>query len=173
MRRKEVKRVRIVTLRHFGRRHKLQYLVKWKGYPDSDNQWVNREDMFAEDAIREFEESNSATTSHKKRGWKTRNDTPHSSAKSSSTLPLSHMTNYYAGTPTRIFAAELEEGLITLEQARAICAEQAAAGPVTEEERVALVGRFPDPTEEAVPSRALSPAMYNLQDPDTGVLYTG
>ncbi len=83
------------------------------------------------------------------------------------------MSNYYAGTPTRIFAAELEEGLITLEQAKAICTERTAAGPITEDERVALVGRFPDPMEEAVPSRALSPAMYNLQDPDTRVLYTG
>ncbi len=83
------------------------------------------------------------------------------------------MSNYYAGTPTRIFAAELEEGLVTLEQARAICAERTAAGPITEDERVALVGRFPDPTEEAMPPCALSPAMYNLQDPDTGVLYTG
>ena len=58
------------------------------------------------------------------------------------------MSNYYAGTPTRIFATELEEGLITLEQARAICAERTAAGPITEGKRVALVGRFPDPTEE-------------------------
>ncbi len=82
------------------------------------------------------------------------------------------MSNYYAGTPTRIFATELEKGLITLEQARAICAEQAAKGPITEDERVALVGRFPHPMEEAVPPGALSPAMYNLQDPDTGILYT-
>ncbi len=82
------------------------------------------------------------------------------------------MSNYYAGTPTRIFAAELNEGLITLEQARTICVERAAE-PITEDERVALVGRFPDPTEEAMPSCALSPTMYNLQDPDTRVLYTG
>ncbi len=82
------------------------------------------------------------------------------------------MSNYYNGSPTRIFAAKLEEGLVTPEQARAICAAQAAAGPITEDERVALVGRFPDPTEDAVPPHALSPAMYNLQDPDTRVLYT-
>src|SRR6266702_1695851 len=47
------------------------------------------------------------------------------------------------------------------------------AGPITEDERVTLVGRFPDPTEDAMPPCALSPIMYNLQDPDTGVLYTG
>ncbi len=57
---------KILDLRHFSRRRKLQYLVKWKGYPDSDNQWVDREDIFAEEAIREFEKSNSTTTPHKR-----------------------------------------------------------------------------------------------------------
>ena len=28
---------RILDLQRFGRRQKLQYLVKWKGYPDSEN----------------------------------------------------------------------------------------------------------------------------------------
>jgi hypothetical protein len=44
----------IIDSRCFGRGRKLQYLVKWKGYPDSDNQWVNKEDLFADDALREF-----------------------------------------------------------------------------------------------------------------------
>ena len=82
------------------------------------------------------------------------------------------MSTYYAGSPTQVFTAELEEGLVTLEQARAICATQAQERPITEDERVALVGRFPDLMEDAVPSHALSPAMYNLQDPDTRILYT-
>jgi len=82
------------------------------------------------------------------------------------------MSTYYAGSPTWIFAAELEEGLITLEQAQAICTTRAQERPITEDEWVALVGRFPDLMEDAVPSHALSPAMYNLQDPDTRILYT-
>src|SRR5258708_7603869 len=44
----------------FGRGHKLQYIIKWKGYPDSENQWVNQSDVFAEEAIVEFKASNSA-----------------------------------------------------------------------------------------------------------------
>ncbi len=165
---------KILDLWHFGRRHKLQYLVKWKGYPDLDNQWVDKEDMFVEDAIREFENSNSPITTHKRSGRRHRNNIPQSSAKSSSThTPSSlYMSNYYHGSPTRILAAEIEEGLVTPEQARAICAAQAAEGPITKDERVTLVGRFPDPTEDAVPPCALSPTMYNLQDPDTGILYT-
>ena len=30
---------------NYGRRKKKQYLVKWKGYPDSDNQWLDAKDM--------------------------------------------------------------------------------------------------------------------------------
>ena len=29
----------IVNHRHFGRKRQLQYLIKWKGYPDADNTW--------------------------------------------------------------------------------------------------------------------------------------
>jgi hypothetical protein len=53
----------IVASQRFGRGHKLQYLVKWKGYPDAENQWVAKEDIFAEDAIREFQNLNSDSRS--------------------------------------------------------------------------------------------------------------
>ena len=43
---------KVIASRHFGRGRKLQYLVKWKGYPDSDNQWVSKEDIFADEADR-------------------------------------------------------------------------------------------------------------------------
>jgi hypothetical protein len=38
----------------YGRGCKIQYLVKWKGYPDSDNEWVNWDDMHADEALEEF-----------------------------------------------------------------------------------------------------------------------
>ena len=44
----------ILYSRKFGKKKHQQYLVKWKGYPDSDNQWLDKDDIFAEDAIREF-----------------------------------------------------------------------------------------------------------------------
>ena len=49
---------KVIASRHFGRGRKLQYLVKWKGYPDSDNQWVSKDNVFVDDVIREFKSSN-------------------------------------------------------------------------------------------------------------------
>ena len=36
----------------FGRNWKLQYLIKWKGFPDSNNEWVSPNHMHAPDMIR-------------------------------------------------------------------------------------------------------------------------
>ena len=44
----------ILDSRRYGRGRKVQYLVKWKGYPSSDNQWVNWDDMHAEEVLTEF-----------------------------------------------------------------------------------------------------------------------
>ena len=32
----------------------MQYLIKWKGYPDSENQWVDKDDVFADKALQEL-----------------------------------------------------------------------------------------------------------------------
>jgi hypothetical protein len=58
---------KILSSQRFGRGCKLQYLVKWKGYPDSENQWVARDDVFAEQAIREFKASNPEQEVHIRR----------------------------------------------------------------------------------------------------------
>jgi hypothetical protein len=58
---------RIVASRRFGRGRKLQYLIKWKGYPDAENQWVDKEDVFAEDAIKEFQNLSSDSGVHIRR----------------------------------------------------------------------------------------------------------
>ena len=34
---------------------KLQYLVKWFRYPDSDNQWEDVDKVYADDLLREFQ----------------------------------------------------------------------------------------------------------------------
>ena len=47
----------VLGMRHYRRKKKRQYLVKWKGYPDSDNEWVDHEDMNAPEAIQEYEKA--------------------------------------------------------------------------------------------------------------------
>ena len=54
----------------FGRRKRLQYLVKWAGYPDADNMWVDKDDVFAEDKVQEFKTSNPDARTHIRRLWK-------------------------------------------------------------------------------------------------------
>jgi len=45
----------ILDKRIFGRSKKLQFLVRWKGYSPAHDQWVNKEDMAADDLVRIFE----------------------------------------------------------------------------------------------------------------------
>jgi hypothetical protein len=55
----------ILDSRRHGRGHKVQYLVKWKGYPDSDNEWVDWKDMHADEALEEFRQRNPSSVTHK------------------------------------------------------------------------------------------------------------
>ena len=57
----------ILDSRKHGRGRKVQYLVKWKGYPSSDNQWVNWDDMHAEEALAEFKRRKPEAISHIRR----------------------------------------------------------------------------------------------------------
>ncbi len=86
------------------------------------------------------------------------------------------VNNYYLGSPERIFGAELESGLITLPEAQELCAkkyiqphitdENLLIAPLTEEELGAVILKFPDIGERPMPTRALSPMVQRLSDPD-------
>jgi hypothetical protein len=54
----------VLSSRRHGRGRKVQYLVKWKGYPDSDNEWVNWDDMHAEEALEDFRKQNPRAITH-------------------------------------------------------------------------------------------------------------
>jgi len=112
----EYKVEKILDSWRFGRRCKLQYLIKWKGYPDSDNKWVDKNDMHANNAIREFKNRNPASETHISAGL-----TGESlilppfqlSPKHTFFSPMSDVNTYYLRTPRCIFTAELNSGLIT------------------------------------------------------------
>ena len=60
---------RIINSRQFRHGRQVQYLVKWKGYPNSDNQWIKWQDVNAPDLIVEYQRENPDTITHIRRGW--------------------------------------------------------------------------------------------------------
>ena len=50
----EYKVEHIQDARRHGRECKLQYLVHWKGYPATDNSWVDHSDLNAPELLKEF-----------------------------------------------------------------------------------------------------------------------
>jgi hypothetical protein len=80
---------KILDSRRFGRRRRLQYLVKWEGYPDADNMWVDQDDVFADDKVWEFKNSNPESETHIRNTSSTK--CPHPS-----TLTLSHLLRQHA-----------------------------------------------------------------------------
>ncbi len=171
---------KILDSQQFGRRRKRQYLIKWKGYPDSDNEWVDKRDIHAPEAIREFENQNPAAKAHINRGNASKSLTPPSPIPTPVlTKLISSMTNvnkYYLGSPECIFGAELEEGLITQSEARELCAkkyirphitdESLLVAPLTEQELASVLLVFPDLDTKPMPLRALSPMVRRMSDPD-------
>jgi len=112
---------RILDSWQFSKRRKQQYLIKWKGYPDSDNKWVDKRDIHTPLVIREFKNQNSTQATHINRGSTGKYCIPSLTPSTSLTCKLiSYMmdvNNYYLGSPERIFGVELESGLITLPKA--------------------------------------------------------
>jgi hypothetical protein len=49
---------RIIKHRQFGRTQKRHYLIKWKGYPDSDNTWEPEGNVHAPDLIKQYWQKN-------------------------------------------------------------------------------------------------------------------
>jgi hypothetical protein len=83
---------KILDSRKFGRRRRLQYLVKWEGYPDSDNMWVDKDDVFADDKVREFKASNPTKETHIRSLASAKS--PHPSAFTRSQLLHHHAVQY-------------------------------------------------------------------------------
>ena len=48
----------IVNHRHFGCKQQLQYLIKWKGYPDADNMWESADHVHAPALVQIYHRKN-------------------------------------------------------------------------------------------------------------------
>jgi hypothetical protein len=101
---------KILDSRHFGRRRRLQYLVKWEGYPDSENMWVDKDDVFADDKVREFKASNPDSTTHIRGTFVAKS--PHPPTSALSHLLHQHALTYMSSDGNNDFAHEYPAGAV-------------------------------------------------------------
>src|SRR6201996_3822613 len=125
----------ILDSRVRGRNRKVQYLVKWMGYPDSDNQWLDAELLTADEAIREFKKSRPHAVTHIRRA-KTGN-------------PLIDFPSMSSPTPSTI------ENVIRSDASSPH--EYSLAAPLTTTDLQQVLERFPDPTQPPDDDDSLAP----------------
>jgi hypothetical protein len=99
---------KILDSQLFSRRRRLQYLVKWEGYPDADNMWVDKDDVFADDKAREFKQSNPDKRTHIRALRYI--DSPHPSITSTSQLLVQHAHKYMSSDGNNDLAHEYPAG---------------------------------------------------------------
>src|SRR6266571_549423 len=73
-----------------GRGRKMHFLVKWKGYPMSDNSWEPRENLHADRLITEYNKKKQGQAEPKKKGVKSRRARTEEIIPFSSQNPSSH-----------------------------------------------------------------------------------
>ena len=171
----------VLDKRSHGRWKKKQYLVKWKGYPDSDNQWLDAKDMEnAQELITEFHNSNQEPRSHIKRALERLHIPPSPSSVLSPTLTSTHMSNALHTEPTvrveenttplpippRLTASDAPESSVcTTEQDTAIRERIAGLLQICEDGSTNVAGiHFPHP-DEPTPSELNDSNQENVPPP--------
>jgi hypothetical protein len=101
---------KILDSRQFGRRRRLQYLVKWEGYLDTDNMWVDKDDVFAEDKVWEFKASNPEAETHIRNSVVAK--LPHSPTPTRSYLLYQHALSHMSSDGNNDLAYEYPIGAI-------------------------------------------------------------
>src|SRR5579863_5686676 len=127
----EVEQIR--SHRHHGRRKQLQYLLKWKGYPESDNTWEPADQVHALDLVKAYHQ---------------RHRLEHIKASTTALLSSTHSSPIWSRSsglsfappptlPTNLLSSNLSPGLTSptsTPSSTASTAESATAQPTTNTE---------------------------------------
>ena len=131
----EYKVEKILDSRVRGWRRQVQYLVKWVGYPDSNNQWLDEDQLTADEVIREFK--------------RRRPDA------------ITHIRQLATGNPLIDFSLMSSPTPSTIENV--LCSdassphEYSLAAPLTATDLQQVLKRFPDPTQPLDRDDSLAP----------------
>ncbi len=82
----------VLDSRRFGRGRQVQYLVHWKGYPESDDQWISWSDLNAPELLAEFKRENPDAVIHIRTGQSTEKTPAVTTSSLPNSLHLSHFT---------------------------------------------------------------------------------
>ena len=153
---------KVLDSRRYGRGRKLQYLIKWRGYPDSDNQWVNWDDAKESlDAIRDFKQLNPDQEVHIKASLSPPKDSSSTRISSMSTSP----------SPTTHWNFDTEEARDAWARADYDASRAAAdaESAMAEAERAAITQQMVDTlNEQAAHQRDLSKGRHLFPTPTLG-----
>jgi hypothetical protein len=84
--------------------------VKWEGYPDAENMWVDKDDVFADDKVREFKASNPDAATHIRRAVVAKS--PHLPTSTLSHLLHQHALTYMSSDGNNDLAHEYTAGAV-------------------------------------------------------------
>ena len=143
----------ILDSRVRGQNRRIQYLVKWVGYPDSDNQWLDADQLTVDNTIREFKKKCPNAIVHIKQA--------------TTGNPLINFPLMSSPTPSTI------ENI--LRSGASSPHEYSLAAPLTATDLQQVLERFPDPTQPPDDDddvTALQPITSGLDTDDTMVVRT-
>ena len=92
------------------RRGVQQYLVKWEGYPDSENTWEDEQNIFCKDLIKKFQDSQAPSTQQPARRGRPAAQTPRKPRPAKNRA----VPNDWDGSVDRVLSVEKGEACSTL-----------------------------------------------------------
>jgi len=118
----------IINSRCFGHGHQVQYLVHWKGYPKSDDQWIPWQDLKAPELLVEFQRENPDVVIHIRTGQSEETTPAFATTLPPTSLPP-HLLNFtYMSDGPASFSQSTTQG-----QGCALAIYEAAAAEVSDD----------------------------------------